>query len=124
MNEPSGFANWLKLEMEQRRARPAQIAAYAGVSRSSVTNWLRGGRPELQNIQTLAAVWRVDWREAAQAAGYTIDGRPEVGTPDGAVVLYATREKAPALRLLLESRRSKQHRSIEPCVPCANHPPG
>src|SRR5262245_52805626 len=73
MTSRLAFAELIEDLMRQRRLNASQIAAYAGVSSTMVTNWRRGARPKPESLRLLAEGLRVPYEDLARAAGY-LDG--------------------------------------------------
>ena len=59
--------------MRRRGIKPGQIAAYAEVSPSVVTNWRRGAKPKTENLAKLSQRLRIDINELLRAAGHLPD---------------------------------------------------
>jgi transcriptional regulator with XRE-family HTH domain len=75
----SGFDKYLADLMRRRGLRQSQIASYAGVSHSTVINWLRGTQPTPESLRKLAQGLHIEYSELMRAAGHGEAG-PEQAT--------------------------------------------
>lgn len=71
--EPMPFADFLRRLMDDRGVSPSQVAAYAGVGRTTVNYWLRGvSTPERESVEKLAEALGID-RDLVRDI---VEGRP------------------------------------------------
>ena len=71
--EPMTFAEFLRRLIDERGITPSQVAAYAGVGRSTVNYWIRGvSIPERPSVEKLADGLGID-RDLVRDI---IEGRP------------------------------------------------
>lgn len=71
--EPMTFADFLRRLMDDRGVSPSQVAAYAGVGRTTVNYWLRGvSTPERESVEKLAEALGID-RDLVRDV---VEGRP------------------------------------------------
>lgn len=67
------FAEWIEALIAgdgKRKLSPAQIAAFAEVSQSSIVNWRRGGRPKPESVRKLARALGVNEAHLLDISGY------------------------------------------------------
>lgn len=71
--EPMTFADFLRRLIDERGITPSQVAAYAGVGRSTVNYWIRGvSIPERPSVEKLAEGLGID-RDLLRGI---VEGRP------------------------------------------------
>jgi len=104
------FQDYLRRLMDERGITASQIAAYAGVSRSTVNYWLRGvSRPTAESVAKLADALGVRYEVLRDIA----DGRPiPVETVQEADVTITVDQpgKAPILRRIANWSEEKLRR--------------
>lgn len=71
MDMTKNFAEYLSDLMRRRGLRSSQVAAYMGVTPTTITNWLRGGQPRPESVAKLAAALPdEDYGAMMKALGY------------------------------------------------------
>ena len=95
----SDFAEWLDRTMSKRQLSARQIAAYAGVSNTTVMNWLLGGLPRPESLKKVALALNEDADYLSRLVGYgSAIAEPSTLTGDEQELLRAYRAAGAGIR--------------------------
>lgn len=65
---PTAFGRFLERVMDERKIKPGQLAAFAGVSPNTVNLWLRGvSEPKISSLRSLARRLGLDAQALVEA---------------------------------------------------------